>query len=367
MEKSLKGTEVADHMSFDTVRYSQLWEDSDLLNQALRIDCDDVVLSISSSGCNALALLLREPKKVVAVDLNLAQNALLSLKIAAFRNLDHGAIAELLGFVPSLRRLDLYRQIQGDGALGPYLDFWAANHSLMEKGLISQGRLDSFFISFAAEHFAKIPGLDTFKSAFFHRDLQLQKDFIPNLRSPAFRAAFVEYFGKTILEKGRDPAQFRYVTVEDVGMEFYNRFLDHLSRVELYGNHYHYFFFFGQPLVATMGPDYIQPKNHARLRGLVDRVEVKTASIERVLSEPASSFSKANLSDIFEYMSEENMALLLGALSDRMPKGGRVAYWNLLVDRPMPASLSDRFRVVPMAGPVDRIWFYKAFYVLERI
>ena len=69
------------------VRYSQVWEDHALLEDGLEIPPGDDVLSIASAGCNVLALLLREPLSVAAVDLNPAQLALVELKLRAIEEL----------------------------------------------------------------------------------------------------------------------------------------------------------------------------------------------------------------------------------------------------------------------------------------
>ncbi|MAA79122.1 MAG: S-adenosylmethionine--diacylglycerol 3-amino-3-carboxypropyl transferase, partial [Deltaproteobacteria bacterium] len=64
-------------LSQSLIRYSQVWEDEDTLKEALQIKPNDRVLSIGSAGCNALALLMAGADKVVAVDLNPAQIALI--------------------------------------------------------------------------------------------------------------------------------------------------------------------------------------------------------------------------------------------------------------------------------------------------
>ena len=51
--------------------------------QVLKICQDDTVLTLTSGGCNALNLLLHGAGRVVAVDCNPAQSALLELKTVA--------------------------------------------------------------------------------------------------------------------------------------------------------------------------------------------------------------------------------------------------------------------------------------------
>jgi S-adenosylmethionine-diacylglycerol 3-amino-3-carboxypropyl transferase len=77
-----------------------------------------------------------------------------------------------------------------------------------------------------------------------------------------------------------------------------------------------------------------------------------------------------NLSDVFEYMSEENSHRLLDTLVKAANPGARLAYWNMLAPRRSPESM--RGRIVPLAEEADRLhradkaFFYSAF-ILEEI
>src|SRR5919204_777007 len=104
------GSEIAAKADFTGVRYAQCWEDADILVDALEVGPDDVVLSIASAGDNALALLARRPARVVALDLSPAQLACLELRVAAYRELDHAELLELIGPTPSERRPALYQR-----------------------------------------------------------------------------------------------------------------------------------------------------------------------------------------------------------------------------------------------------------------
>lgn len=58
---------------------------------------DDVVLSLTSGGCNLFDMLLDGPRKVVGVDLNPCQNHLVELKKAAIKRLAYEDAWKMFG------------------------------------------------------------------------------------------------------------------------------------------------------------------------------------------------------------------------------------------------------------------------------
>lgn len=68
---------------FDAFVYNQIWEDPRVDLQALQIDENSRIITISSGGCNALNYLVEKPNNVTAVDLNRHHIFLLRLKLAA--------------------------------------------------------------------------------------------------------------------------------------------------------------------------------------------------------------------------------------------------------------------------------------------
>src|ERR1700676_1705624 len=120
------GSEVAVKADFSGIRYAQCWEDADVLVEGLDIQPGDVCLSIASAGDNSLALLTRRPARVIALDLSPAQLACVELRVAAYRELNHPELLELIGSTLSRRRAALYQRCR------PLLsaaarDFWDAH------------------------------------------------------------------------------------------------------------------------------------------------------------------------------------------------------------------------------------------------
>jgi S-adenosylmethionine-diacylglycerol 3-amino-3-carboxypropyl transferase len=364
--------EIAPVLRASGVRYSHVWEDARMALHALWPTPRDDVLSIASAGCNALALLLRAPRSVIAVDVNPAQTALLDLKIAGIRRLEHAAFAELLGARPSVRRATLYDRVRA-ALPASSRDFWDSRVDEIERGVMRGGRLDRYLFGFAPFHHAGARGRSIAEGLLACADVAEQREyFAEHFDRPAFRDAFQEYFGRVSMARdGRDPAQFRYVPDEfDVGRYFWERFRDVCTRLPVADNHYLELFLTGRYRRLDCGPAYLRPASFARLKTLVDRLTTVTATVEDVVADArAGRFSVANLSDLFEYLSPESSDALFELLATRLRCGGRLCYWNLLVPRSAPARL--RRRLVPDRALAhrlwlrDRAWFYSDFHVEE--
>ncbi len=65
--------------------------------QVMNINAEDVCLTLTSGGCNALNLLLHGAATVVSVDCNPAQSSLLELKKVAIQQLDYEDVWQMFG------------------------------------------------------------------------------------------------------------------------------------------------------------------------------------------------------------------------------------------------------------------------------
>src|SRR6516165_10121006 len=125
------------------LRYAQCWEDADILLEALNIQPGCTCLSIASAGDNTLAILSKDPRKVLAIDRNPAQIAALELRVAAFRELEHPELLALIGSVESRNRIALYKRCRKCLSKAAR-EFWDGCPKLIEAGIGSVGKLESY-------------------------------------------------------------------------------------------------------------------------------------------------------------------------------------------------------------------------------
>lgn len=73
--------------AFKELVYPQIWEDSDVDMEALRLTPQSRMVAIASGGCNLMSYLTADPAEITAVDLNRAHVALGRLKLLAAQRL----------------------------------------------------------------------------------------------------------------------------------------------------------------------------------------------------------------------------------------------------------------------------------------
>jgi S-adenosylmethionine-diacylglycerol 3-amino-3-carboxypropyl transferase len=144
------GVKSKHQVELSNLLFGMSWEDPSSDRRALAIEQGNTVTTISSGGCNTLTLLLDNPAKIYAVDINAAQSYLLELKIAAVRRLEHEELLAFLGLAPSESRLGFFERLAGD-LTAEALAYWTSKTDALQQGVVRTGRYESFigkFISF---------------------------------------------------------------------------------------------------------------------------------------------------------------------------------------------------------------------------
>jgi len=360
-------TEAASHADFSQIRYAQVWEDADVLVAALAPRPEHTVLSIASAGDNALAL-AASGARVIALDLNPAQLACLELRVAAYRALDHAGLLELIGSRTSTRRAELFSKCR------PLLTaevrgFWDAKPDAIAAGIGSAGKFERYFATFRNRVLPLVHSRSRVAELLRGGTLEQCEHFYDNhWNTWRWRLLFRVFFSRFVMGRlGRDPAFFRYVEgrVSDRILDRTRYALTALNPAE---NPYLTWI-----LTGTHGdalPYALRAENFDAIRTNLHRLEWRRQTVEEFLAaEPGTRLDGANLSDIFEYMSEENTAALLARLADAANPRARFAYWNMLAPRSRPDSLSAKLRPLDdLARELfakDRAFFYSRFVVEE--
>ncbi len=376
---------IENRARFDFIRYANVWEDPDILCEALQPREGGRILSIASGGDNCFAL-LAEGAEVVGVDLNPAQLACVELKRAAIRELSHIDLLKFLGFAAatSTERREWYRQLEG-ALPDPSRAFWAANGAAIDEGFIHTGKFERYFQRFHKQVLPWIHRLPTVRSLFEERTLAEQRTFYDRRwNSWRWRMLFKIFFSRFLLGRlGRDPEFFRYVE-GNVADRLLGRTEYAFTAIPTVSNPFLCYILTGSFTVDEIGaadlrdntaqarmlPRYLRPDILPRVRENLDRLTLQQGTIQDVAHEMRwGGFSGFNLSDLFEYLSPALCSEIYRTLLAVSRSGARFAYWNMLVKRVRPVEEAERVSSLDeLAGELfrrDRAFFYSAFVVEE--
>jgi S-adenosylmethionine-diacylglycerol 3-amino-3-carboxypropyl transferase len=354
---------IQERASFGEVRYGSVWEDADVLLAALGpVAAGGRLLSVSSAGDNALALLALDPAEVVAADLSRAQLACLAIRMAAFRVLDDGELPGFLGVEPHQDRLEPYRRLRN--ALTDFARaFWDERTGAVERGVVHAGRFEAYFDLFRTRVLPLIHPRHRVRALLEPRDRAGRERYhSERWDTLRWRLLFRVFFGRWVMGRlGRDPEFFRHVQ-GPVGEEIRRRSLRGLVELPTHTNPYLFRIMTGGYDPEAL-PPYLRPGLRPLIRERLDRLTLHHGPVETA----GGSFDGFNLSDVFEYMGPEQHRATYEALVDRARPGARIVYWNMMVPRACPLSL--RHRVAPLQDEAaelfrrDRAFFYGALHL----
>lgn len=360
-------SKISTKANFDIIRYAQVWEDSDILLEALQIKKDGNYLSIASGGDNTLAMLSKSPKQLIALDLNQTQLYLLELKVTAFKELDYENMLAFLGVTPSTKRLETFKNLSLSSEAKKY---WSEHQDDIMEGVIHIGKFERYFQMFSKKIIPLIHSKKRVTTLLQKKPLTQRKEFYKkewnNLR---WNILFRIFFSQTFMGlKGRDRAFFEHVS-EPVSKTILEHTKYALTMLDPYDNPYLHYILHRN--YSNKLPYYLRKEHFHSIKENLDKLSWHHQSIETYTQQhPALKFDGYNLSDIFEYMSEEEYEKLLKYIHTHSNREARLVYWNMMVTRKHPKSLKHLLHSCDSEAQKlyakNKTFFYKDF-IIEKV
>ncbi len=365
--KELVKSEVEDYAKFDIIRYAQVWEDAEILIEALEINESDNILSIASAGENAISMLIKNPNKVYAIDLNANQIACSEFKIVCYKYLEYQECMELIGVFDSKNRLEIYKKIERDlsDKTRKYLN---ENLEIVEKGIINAGKFENYFNIFGQKVLPLIHNKKIRRELLAKKTKEERYEFYDkkwnNLR---WKMLFRIFFSRIVMGKlGRDKAFFRYVNV-NVAEHILERTKYAITELDTSKNSYLHYIINGK--YDEVLPVAYRKENFQKIKQNIDKIVLLSETVETFIErDDVDYISKYNLSDIFEYMSDEQMCGIFEKIFTKSIPGSRVAYWNMLADKRASKyfeNLEYKERESQQLLNKDKAFFYSNFIIEE--
>ncbi len=381
---------------FDAFVYNQIWEDPRVDLQALKLDENSRVLTISSGGCNALNYLLANPQNVTAVDLNRHHIYLLNLKIAALKFLPaYEDFFAFFGYGKSERTIQNYEKF-----IAPNLDaetrkFWETSSLLgkithgrrinfFRKGGLYEHSRNGYFLRFFHK-FSHILGCrpeEVLKAKTPEEQEKLYEEYI----APFFDSFVIKAIGKmpvTMFGLGIPPQQYAELKKDlDENANLIDVYKERTKRLAveypIYENYFAWQAFARKYDTENRRavPDYLKEENYEALKANAGNIRTKIGSItEELKNQPDAAFNRFVFLDAQDWMNAEAMTELWSAIAEKGESGARIIFRTAGASSPietnLPANLREKFvyeeKFSKELFKQDRASIYGGFhlYILE--
>jgi len=365
--KTLK-SDVASAKFFTKLGYSTCWEDPEVLKIALAVTERDTVLSITSGGDLTIGLLLENPRQIVSIDFNAIQNYLLELKLACFRVLDYPDMLAFLGLFPSAKRLRLFKTLKPHLSSSA-LKYWSEHPTLVENGCLHQGKQDCYFFNFS-RLLCLLLGRKKIATLLKFKELPAQKHFFDSeWNTRRWCWIFDLFFSRTVMSFFMDSAHFRLVKDLGFGPLIRKQVDDVLRGHPIWENYFVHWVLTRSYPGGNCMPPYLREENFETIRSRVDRISIVTEEIETFLArQKSASFSKFNLSNIFDWIDDNIFIVLLQEIDRVAGPNARLCFYNLLHRRVVPGTFNSFTRCRNLAGHLlkhNRAMGYTNFELYE--
>ena len=328
----MKSEVKENRVDFSLIRYSQCWEDTEVLLESLNIQENDICFGILSAGDNVFSMLAENPKKVVALDISFPQIALAKLKKEVFNSLSYEEMLEFMGVMKSDKRIEIYDRIK-ENLDKEVKEYWDFNKEAIQKGIIHAGKFEKFFKIFREKILPFVHSKKRVEKLLEKKSRQERIEYYDKYwNNFRWKLMFKLFFSKYIVGKlGRDKEFFRYAE-KNISEEMKERSRYALCEQNPYENPYINYILTGNYRKDCL-PYFLRKENFDKIRKNLHKVEILQSSVEEYLDQIDFKIDKFNLSDIFEYMSAENYSKLMGKIYDNAEDNALLAYWNLIVER----------------------------------
>ncbi|MGI8787876.1 MAG: DUF3419 family protein [Pyrinomonadaceae bacterium] len=350
---------------FDAFVYNQIWEDPRVDLQALRLNENSRVLTISSGGCNALNYLLENPASVTAVDLNRHHIYLLDLKIAALVFLPtYEDFFNFFGCGKHPANVENYKKY-----IAPNLDeatkrFWNGNgffgklfygkriNYFARGGLYNHSR-SGYFLRFF-HRFANFLGCrpdEVLKARTLEEQAALYGKFI----APFFDSFVFKIIGKmpvTMFGLGVPPQQYDEI-VNDLPeggnlIDVYKERCERLACAFPIEENYFAWQAFARRYDTEKRravPEYLKRENYETLKRNADRIKTKIGSVtEEIRSEAVGASNRFVFLDAQDWMNAEALTELWQAIAEKGETGSRIIFRTAGAASPIEKNLPMNLR-----------------------
>ena len=370
-----------------TFIYSLSWEDPRTDEPILKVGKGDVVLTLTSGGCNTLDLAAQGADLVVSVDMNPAQSALLELKVLAIRHLAYEDLWLMFG---KGVHPDIERVFERD--LAPWmsegaLKFWNRKMYYFQSGFYYHGAMGVVIrcahwvqvLCGMRGHFRKFVDAPSQEAQIAVWESFWAYRFITALPERLL-ALFQLCLTWLLLNRlvcwmglGVPPRQYALIASDgrDICEYAATTFDGAARKTRLATENYFYRACIWGSFSKECCPAYLKPDIYKTLKGgAVDRVKIATNTFLGELY--ARRFTRVILMDHVDWLDDTAVAELARGLQKQVVPGGRIIwrsaslnppYGNVFQKHGFKIECVHRVTDKDQEGCIDRVNMYASFWL----
>lgn len=348
---SLKVPYLVNRHTMNKVDFYTCWDDINPIQKALDINSNDIVLTITSGGCNVFNFLFYDPKKIISVDYNPYQKYLMELKIESIRNLDYTDFLEMIGVRSSNKREKHYEHIRehlGNEAR----EYWDSNQYALEKGILYVGEQNVKVLGKILRFFK---GREVLESFFKCKTIDEQADyFYKKIYCFPWKLfldfTYNNYITKITLclrmlrdypvKKKRPPEYFKYIQKVSYYGKQRKKIEEVLTKIPIQDNYFASLMLLGCYINENCFPPYLKRESFNIIKKRIDRIQLKTAFFQEDIKEyPDNYITKFNLSNIFDWCDDHHFKRQLKEIVRVGKNKSRIFYSVTREDRAIPDNI----------------------------
>lgn len=285
---------------FKNINFSSANEDGRTELKALQMTPEDHILCLTGSGARALDLLLGNPEHITSIDLNPAQNALLALKIAAYKTLSDDDLWAYLGIINCDTRLDIHKKIEPQ-LNDEYREFWVQNYKMIKAGVWYSGLWERVLAKIST--IANLFRGKLIRDLFTAETIREQQDLWHNKwdgfiwQSTIKLLSFSSLWTKVVGE----PGGAFIPSKTEASKIIHSRFSKMIDNSLLHESDFASLMFRGCHIPEQALPLHIQKKNIDRIRKNLHKIEVRTGSLNKLHELDIAPVNGFSISDFSSY------------------------------------------------------------------
>lgn len=349
------------------LRYSNCWEDTEILLAGLPQGAGKRFLSILSGGDNTFSMLVLDPEVIEGADFCFEQTAVCHLKKTAIKHLSRAEVIRLLGIRHCSDRVMIYRKIR-QYLPEDIIGYWDKHTDIIDAGIVYAGKFENYFMVFAKYLAPFLFSKRKIQKLFSEMsDTERKRFYFSVWDSPMYRNIMRMFFSRRLMTMiGRDPAFFKHVD-GGVSKHVKKRVDRAMSTIPAAVNPYLHFILYGR--YDSVLPFYLQKGNFSRIKKNIDRLNIHHCVIQDMMKENMK-YDGYNLSDIFEYMDEETVSEIYKMILASANQGARLVYWNMMVKREAPEESAKQIirktELEYKLFSMNKAFFYERLIIEEK-